>query len=358
MVRWDILRRIAPHVHHTRLANFPSPHPRSYSVSRPVSDDAEEDVGLPDEAVWRWGEFNVVLPKEPIVWGVSHIVPRAVPAHIRRPGYACLSRSDQGSEIPEPLSEHWASRRIQLGSETEVGLRAAARLASDVLKYAGTLVKVRRTTEAIDAKIHEVICSRSAYPSPLLYKGFPKSCCTSVNNIITHGIPDDRPLEDGDIVNIDITVFKDGFHGDTSKTFLVGEVDDMGRDLVQVTETALELAIAECGPKRPFKNIGKVIHSFLRNKDYCVSPQFTGHGIGEDFHRIPWILHHMNDEPGVMLPGDCFTIEPIIIQGTNPKAWIWPDGWAASTLNCARGAQAEHMVLITETGADVLTRQS
>ncbi|EMD40351.1 hypothetical protein CERSUDRAFT_45112 [Gelatoporia subvermispora B] len=327
---------------------------RPYSLDRLAQNDREED-GDPVEEVWRWGDFSVVLPKEPIVWGVSHIQPRTVPAQIRRPDYVPATQAQEGAVIHEPPSEFIGNERIGLGGENESRLRAAARLASSVLKYAGTLAQPGATTEAIDAKIHDMICSHSAYPSPLLYKGFPKSCCTSVNNIVTHGIPDDRPLEDGDIINIDITVFKDGFHGDTSRTFLVGNVDDMGRELIQVTEDALELAIAECGPGRPFKNIGRAIHNFLRDKDYSVSPQFTGHGIGDVFHRPPWILHHLNEEPGVMQPGHCFTIEPAIVQGTNPKAWIWPDGWTASTLNCSRSAQAEHMILITETGADILT---
>jgi len=177
-----------------------------------------------------------------------------------------------------------------------------------------------------------------------------------VNNIIAHGIPDDRPLEDGDIANVDVTVFLNGYHGDTSQTFLVGDVDESGRELVQITNQALEQAIAACGPGKHFRDIGKAIHNLLRDINYSVSPQFTGHGIGTVFHSKPWIFHHLNDEPGTMEPGHCFTIEPAIIQGNNPKGWIFPDGWTASTENCARSAQAEHMVLITEAGAEVLTR--
>jgi len=176
-----------------------------------------------------------------------------------------------------------------------------------------------------------------------------------VNNVLVHGIPDDRPLEDGDILNIDVTVYLNGYHGDTSRTFLVGDVDEEGRDLIGVTSEALEAGIAVCGPGKPFKAIGKAIHDFADKRGYSVSSQFTGHGIGEVFHRAPWILHHRNEEPGIMLPGHCFTIEPCLIQGSNPRGWIFPDGWTASTENCARSAQKEHMVLITEHAAEVIT---
>jgi len=210
------------------------------------------------------------------------------------------------------------------------------------------------TTNEIDRAIHEYILSHNAYPSPLGYLGFPRSCSTSVNNVIVHGIPDDRPLEDGDIVNIDVTVYLHGYHGDTSRTFLVGNVDQQGRDLVYLTDRALKAGIAACGPRRPFKGIGQTIYDLL-GENYSVSSQFSGHGIGKFFHTRPWILHHKNDEPGIMKPGHCFTIEPSLVQGRNPRGWIFPDGWTASTENCARSAQAEHMVLITNTGAEVLT---
>jgi len=198
----------------------------------------------------------------------------------------------------------------------------------------------------------------------LLYCGFPRSCCTSVNNIITHGIPDNRPLENGDIINIDITVYLNGYHGDTSETFLVGDVDAKGRALVGMSLLALHAGISACGPGNPFKLIGQAIHDAVHQlpidspeeeNSYSICSQFAGHGIGTDFHKPPWIVHDINEEPGVMLPGDCFTIEPCIVQGRSARGWIFPDGWTTSTENCARSAQAEHMVLITETGADVLT---
>ncbi|PPQ92749.1 hypothetical protein CVT25_003858 [Psilocybe cyanescens] len=304
-----------------------------------------------NEEVHDFGEYSIILPEEPFVFGVSHIQKRQVPEYIRRPPYALTPDGSVPGDGPRR-----DSGKIKLGGEEESLLRQAAKLAKKVREFAGAQVKVGVTTNTIDSAIHDFIISHSAYPSPLRYQGFPRSCCTSINNVIVHGIPDDRSLENGDIINIDVTIFLNGYHGDTSQTFLVGDVDEPGKELVQTTNKALELAIAACGPGKPFKAIGKAIHQFLSDKDYSVSPQFTGHGIGTVFHRTPWILHHLNDEPGIMEPGHCFTIEPAIIQGTNPRGWIFPDGWTASTENCARSAQAEHMILITETGADVLTQ--
>ncbi|KAF9235584.1 methionine aminopeptidase [Melanogaster broomeanus] len=299
-----------------------------------------------------FGTYSVILPEEPFVWGVSHIAPRSVPSGIPRPPYA----RPPDDEKPKPYE---GDGRIQLRSEKEIKLRASAKLAREVREFAGTLVRVPGVmTNSIDATIHDFIIARGAYPSPLLYSGFPRSCCTSINNVVSHGIPDDRPLEDGDIINIDITVYLNGYHGDTSQTFLVGNVDQQGRDLVEMTNAALEVGINACGPGRPFKAIGQAIHEFIHDTSYSVCTAFAGHGIGRAFHRPPWIYHSLNEEPGVMLPGHCFTIEPCVVQGSNPRIWIFPDGWTASTEASIqdRDAQAEHMILITETGVDVVTR--
>ncbi|KAI0311781.1 methionyl aminopeptidase [Amylostereum chailletii] len=300
------------------------------------------------DEISTFGTYSVVLPPDEPTFGAVYIPLRAVPKHIAVPDYVARATGT-------PASAQRGDGRVVLGGEEERRVREAARLAREVLAFAGGLVKVGITTEEIDRKVHERIVGAGAYPSPLQYAGFPKSCCTSVNNVVVHGIPDERPLEDGDIVNIDITVYLGGFHGDTSRTFLVGDVDAPGRALVAATRAALAAGLAVCRPGAPFKDIGRAIHACAQARGYVVSEQFTGHGIGRVFHRPPWIVHTLNDEPGAMRPGDCFTIEPALIQGSNPRAWIFPDGWTASTENCARSAQEEHMVLITEEGADVIT---
>ncbi|KAF9535155.1 methionyl aminopeptidase [Crepidotus variabilis] len=319
-------------------------HPLSLPKSRNFA-SVEGDVQVED-----FGDYSIILPDEPFVFGTDHISPRNVPKHIVKPAYANRPGGAVSPQLPTR-----DSGKILLGTDEEKRLRAAASLAGQVRNFAGSLVKVGTTTNSVDQAVHEFITKHSAYPSPLNYSGFPRSICTSVNNILVHGIPDKRPLENGDIINIDITVYLNGFHGDTSQTFLVGNVDESGKELVSLTNIALRSAIRACGPGKPFKLIGKAIDEVIGTKNYCVSSQFTGHGIGRVFHSSPWIMHHVNDEPGTMEPGHCFTIEPVIIQGSNPRGWIFPDGWTASTENCARSAQAEHMVLITETGAEVLT---
>ncbi|KAG1717468.1 peptidase M24, structural domain-containing protein [Suillus paluster] len=293
-----------------------------------------------------FGIYNVILPEEPFVWGVSHITRRPVPNHILRPKYA--ARHDRSMSSDTDHEEQYdGDGRIRLGSVEEKRVRAAATLARNVRQYAGSLVQPGVTTNSIDAAIHNFIIAHEAYPSPLLYKGFPRSCCTSVNNVVSHGIPDDRPLQDGDIINIDVTIYLNGYHGDTSAMFLVGDVDEPGRDLL--VSTLADLV-------RPFNAIGRAIYETIRNTRHSVCPAFAGHGIGTVFHRPPWIYHTLNEEPGVMLPGHCFTIEPSLVQGSDPSVWIFPDGWTASTENCARSAQAEHMILITDTGIDILTQ--
>ncbi|RZC36033.1 Peptidase M24 domain containing protein [Asbolus verrucosus] len=217
--------------------------------------------------------------------------------------------------------------------------------------------QVGQTTDALDTFVHDFIVTHEAYPSPLNYKHFPKSVCTSVNNVACHGIPDDRKLEDGDIINIDVTVFYKGYHGDCSKTFLVGNVDDLGRELVQATETCLNDAIAICRPGRKFNEIGSFIEKRSRSLGFTVIPAFIGHGIGHYFHGPPDIFHITNDYSGEMQAGMTFTIEPVLSHG-GKEILILEDDWTAVTLDFARTAQFEHTVLITDTGAEVLTTPS
>ncbi|KZT60768.1 methionine aminopeptidase [Calocera cornea HHB12733] len=294
--------------------------------------------------------YDILLPSEPFMHGVAHIPRRSVPDHITRPPYV----SDEEGYGPRPGD----TGIIKLRGEEELSLRAAANLAKRTLEHAGTLIRTALTTDELDAALHEFIISHNAYPSPLQYHGYPKSVCTSINNVVAHGIPDDRPLLPNDIVNVDVTVYLNGFHGDTSRTFMLPEVDERGRALVAATEGALREGITACGPGRPFTAIGAAIERYVKGlgAGLSVSRQFSGHGIGRVFHRSPWILHHDNDEePGVMIPGHCFTIEPCIVADEDSRGFMWPDGWTVSTETGARSAQAEHMVLVTETGVDVLT---
>lgn len=188
------------------------------------------------------------------------------------------------------------------------------------------------------------------------YNGFPKSICTSVNNIACHGIPDDRKLHDGDVINVDITVFRNNFHGDCSKTFLVGDVDERGKYLVHHNEKALHEAIKVCRPCQNFNAIGAAISKYAKEVDLRIVPAFIGHGIGSFFHGPPEIYHFENDvDVGIMQPRMTFTIEPILSLGTK-ELELWEDGWTAATLDGSRTSQFEHTILITDDGCEILTQ--
>lgn len=234
------------------------------------------------------------------------------------------------------------------------GMRDSCRLAATILCSVHSILKSGVTTEEIDKFVHESSIKSNAYPSPLRYLGFPKSVCTSVNNVACHGIPDDRPLYDGDIINVDVTVFYRGFHGDCSKTFLIGDVDDRGKYLVESTEECLTAAIEICKPNTPFNMIGKVITDFTRKKQLNVFPQFIGHGIGSYFHGPPEIIPYKNNYGGIMQSGMTFTIEPILTLG-DIDVELWEDMWTAVSVDGARSAQFEHTILITDDGHEILT---
>ncbi|KAK9934800.1 hypothetical protein M0R45_021929 [Rubus argutus] len=244
--------------------------------------------------------------------------------------------------------------RESQGSEGIAAMRAACELAARVLENAGKLVRPSVTTNEIDKAVHQMIIDAGAYPSPLGYGGFPKSVCTSVNECMCHGIPDSRQLQDGDIINIDVTVYLNGYHGDTSKTFLCGEVSDRMQRLVKVTEECLERGIAVCKDGTSFKKIGKRISEHAEKFGYGVVERFVGHGVGTVFHSEPLILHHRNDESGSMVEGQTFTIEPILTMGSIDCV-TWPDNWTTLTADGSPAAQFEHTILITRTGAEILT---
>jgi methionyl aminopeptidase len=266
---------------------------------------------------------------------------RPVPPSIPRPPYA----PDAPPLVPAVPPDEFADR-----------MRAAGHAAREVLLDLRDAVRVGVTTDELDRICHEACVARGGYPSPLFYKGFPKSLCTSVNEVICHGIPDDRVLEDGDIVNCDVTIYLQGVHGDTNATFLVGDVDDEGRRLVEVTKEALWKGIDEVRPGAPLNAIGRAIETHAEAAGFSVVRAFVGHGVGEEFHTAPAVPHYYDPQLDLVLrPGMTFTIEPMINEGDWELGRIWPDGWTAPTLDGSRSAQFEHTLLVTTTGVEVCT---
>jgi methionyl aminopeptidase len=234
-------------------------------------------------------------------------------------------------------------------------MRHSGRVAAEVLRLAGEMVVPGVTTEEIDLRVHELFVERDTYPSTINYHGYPKACCTSVNEVICHGIPDSRRLRDGDICNIDVTGWVGGVHGDTNATFLVGDVDPESRQLVQVTEECMWLGIEAVRPGRPLSDIGRAIEDHAKKYRYGVVRAFVGHGIGEQFHTDIQVLHYYDSRATtIMRPGMTFTIEPMITLGT-VNYRLWDDDWTAVTADGKRTAQFEHTILVTDDGADVLT---
>jgi methionyl aminopeptidase len=269
--------------------------------------------------------------------------PRYVPATIPRPEYV-------GRPAPTPS----AGSHVQT-AETIEKMRAAGRLAAQAMAAAGAAVAPGLTTDELDAIVHRFLTERGAYPSTLSYRGFPKSCCTSVNEVICHGIPDVRPLRDGDLVKIDVTAYLDGVHGDNCATYLCGEVDQASRLLVERTRQALDRAVRAVRPGRRVNVVGRVIESYARRFGYGVVADYTGHGVHSTFHS-GLVIPHIDDpnHDTVIEAGMTFTIEPMITLG-NPESVIWDDGWTVLTADGSRCAQFEHTVAVTDSGAEILT---
>ena len=270
--------------------------------------------------------------------------PREVPATIERPRY-----------VDRPAPDRYAGDDVQPPEIIEK-MRIAGRIAAQAMRGAATAIKPGMTTDDLDQVVHQFLIDHGAYPSTLGYRGFPKSCCTSVNEVICHGIPDARPLEDGDIVKIDVTAYINGVHGDTCATFFCGEVDEQARLLTERTQEALARAIKAVKPGRQVNVIGRVIESYARRFGYGVVRDYTGHGVHTTFHSGLVIPHY--DEPAydtVIKPGMTFTIEPMITLGSGDW-YMWEDGWTVLTADGSRCAQFEHTLAVTESGAEVLTR--
>ena len=287
---------------------------------------------------------------------LGHLVPgrvtpvRSVPADIERPEYVGKKgpREFTGSDVYSP-------ERVEQ-------IRESGRIASQAIDAVGRAIQPGVTTEELDQVAHEFIIANGAYPSTLGYRGFPKSSCTSVNEVICHGIPDDTVLEDGDIINIDITAFKNGVHGDLNRTFFVGEVRPEVAALVEGTKESLARGMKAVAPGRQLNVIGRAIESYAKRFGYGVVRDFTGHGVGEAFHS-GLIIPHYDSAPrfdALIEQGMVFTIEPMLTLGTPEHpgtiAWDqWDDDWTVTTRDKSWTAQFEHTMVVTERGVDVLT---
>jgi methionyl aminopeptidase len=267
-----------------------------------------------------------------------------VPASIPRPEYV-------GKAVPSKFT----GSNIKTPEQIEK-IRHSGKIAAQAIELVGRNAKPGITTDELDKIAHNFLIENGAYPSTLGYRGYPKSICSSLNEVICHGIPDDTLLEDGDILNIDITAYIDGFHGDSNQTFLVGEVKPEVADLVERTREALARGIAVVAPGRSVNLIGRAIESFAKRFNYGVVRDFTGHGIGEAFHS-GLIIPHYDSAPmysDEMQVGMVFTIEPMLTLGTHQ--WdMWADGWTVVTKDKSITAQFEHTLVVTENGADILT---
>jgi len=269
---------------------------------------------------------------------------REVPSSVARPEYVGKKTPREGFS-----GDHYSPDEID-------GIRRAGRIAARAIAEVEKVVAPGMTTDDIDRMVHEYLLDHGAYPSTLGYRGFPKSCCTSLNEVICHGIPDDTVLEEGDIVNLDVTAYLDGFHGDTNRIFGVGEVSEEASLLMKRTEEALMRGIRAVKPGREVNVIGRAIEAYANRFGYGVVRDFTGHGVGKEFHS-GLIIPHYDAAPAhneIMEEGMVFTIEPMLTLGT--IAWgLWSDGWTVVTKDKALSAQFEHTLVVTATGAEILT---
>jgi len=282
-------------------------------------------------------QYSVVAPT------AFHSVKRNFPSHISKPEYA-----DTG--IPHAPPEPVIKTRDEI-----IKITSACRVAKSILEIVGSQIRPGLTNEEIDDLVYALCLEYDCYPSPLNYSGFPKCVTTSVNNIAVHAIPDTRPLEDGDIISVDVSVYMDGFHGDCCSTFTVGDaVDEEGYRLIDVTKKSLEKAISICRHGTQLGEIGNLIESFVEENGFKVIPNLCGHGVGKYFHEPPQVLHYRNESSIKLVENMIITIEPVICEG-DPDVAIYPDGWTISTIDGKRVAQFEDTILIQKNGAQVLT---
>ncbi|MBN9613457.1 MAG: type I methionyl aminopeptidase [Actinobacteria bacterium] len=280
----------------------------------------------------------------------GHLIPgtisarRQVPGEIARPPYV-------GLQAPPPYTGD-----NTYTEEAVERIRAAGRIASRAIDAASAAIRPGVTTDELDRIAHDYVVAHGAYPSTLGYRGYPKSCCTSVNEVICHGIPDDTALRDGDIVNLDVTAYLDGYHGDLNRTFCVGEVSEEADLLIERTEEALRRGIKAVAPGREVNVIGRAIETYAKRFGYGVVRDFTGHGVGSAFHS-GLIIPHYDSAPrfnDIIVPGMVFTIEPMLTLGTHE--WeMWDDEWTVVTRDRSLTAQFEHTLVVRERGVELLT---
>ncbi|KAJ7094259.1 peptidase M24, structural domain-containing protein [Mycena epipterygia] len=284
---------------------------------------------------------------------------RTIPDHIQLPDYVT-------DGIPKSEIRAGPLPRILTPEEIEK-MRTVCRMSREILDLAAAAVRPGITTDEIDEIVHNATIERNAYPSPLNYRNFPKSLCTSINEVICHGIPDQRKLKEGDIINLDVSVYYQGYHADLNGTYPVGEIDDESAKLIRTTRECLDKAIEMCKPGALIRDVGKTMQvdysgfgePIARANGCSPVRNYIGHGINDLFHGPPDIPHYAkNKAVGMMKPGMVFTIEPMINLGPKWDVVHWPDNWTGTTVDGKRSAQFEETLLITETGVEVLTAAS
>lgn len=291
---------------------------------------------------------SMKLYTEPLIEGAYKVTPaRHVPAHIIRPGYVGKKNQQFEDLNKMPILQH--------DKDGIEHLRKSGKLAASTLSEGIKAAQLGNTTEDIDIAVHEHIIKNDAYPTPIDYIHFPKSVWTSVNEVLCHGIPDNRPLRDGDYVNIDVTWYIDGYHGDNSAMVMIGDVHQDVKNLIRVTREAMYKAIEIWKPGVSYNKIGETIDAYAKKHSYHVCPFFTGHGIGKTLHLGPFVYHIPNNITTKMDVGHVFTIEPIIMMyNSNDMVYEWEDGWTIIAHNTP-SAQWEHMVAIHDDGYEILT---
>ncbi|KAF9256541.1 methionine aminopeptidase [Marasmius fiardii PR-910] len=316
------------------------------------------------------------FPDFPFTGSVRPMYPlsprREVPEHIARPDYAekgeyfiweaslaVVMKTDMYLYLGRPLSEYKELGKPPkiLTKEEQEKMRVVCKLSREVLDIAASHVRPGISTDELDEIVHNACIERNAYPSPLNYNLFPKSFCTSVNEVICHGIPDQRVLQEGDIINLDVSLYHNGVHGDLNATYPVGNIDEESQKLIKTCRESLDAAIRMCKPGALFRDVGKVIEPLVKANGCSVVRTYVGHGINSTFHPPPNVPHYAKNKAiGVMKPGIVFTIEPMVNLGTNNSGEVhWPDNWTATTVDGRRSAQFEETLLITDDGVEVLT---